>query len=164
MKDHILVACIGNIFLGDDAFGVEVAQQLAQTPLLPNVIVKDFGIRSYDLAYALTEEWKLVILVDAVPRGGQPGTLYAIRPDELGNAESVIDAHSMNPVSALQLASAVGGVTSPLLVVGCEPATVEADENGQFGLSAAVRKAVLEAVRMIVELIESNKESQAHAA
>ena len=80
MNGKILVAGIGNIFLGDDAFGVEVVQRLVTSGSCPQrVVVADFGIRSYDLAYALMEEWELVILVDALPRGGQPGTRLHIR-------------------------------------------------------------------------------------
>ena len=73
-NSRILIACIGNIFLGDDGFGVEVARRLAGRPLPPEVMLKDFGIRGFDLTYALLEPYELVILVDACPRGGEPGT------------------------------------------------------------------------------------------
>jgi hypothetical protein len=75
VEHNILIACIGNIFLGDDAFGVEVARRLANQALPEGVRVIDFGIRSYDLAYALMDDWEFVILVDAAPRGGLPGTV-----------------------------------------------------------------------------------------
>ena len=81
MQHRILVACIGNIFLGDDGFGVEVARRFADRPLPEGVRLVDFGIRSYDLAYAMMEDWELIILVDAVPRGGEPGTVYVIEPE-----------------------------------------------------------------------------------
>ena len=77
----ILVACIGNIFLGDDGFGVEVARQLALRSLPPDVVVKDFGIRGFDLTYALLDHNELTILVDACPRGGSPGTVYVVEPE-----------------------------------------------------------------------------------
>src|SRR5215467_14434472 len=99
MKSKILVACVGNIFLGDDAFGVEVAKRLAPLQLPEGVSVIDFGIRSYDLAFALMSDWDLAILVDALPRGGKPGTLYLMEP-ELPHDErhqAIADAHSMNP-------------------------------------------------------------------
>src|SRR5271166_763739 len=111
MSGKVLVAGIGNIFLGDDAFGVEVINRLAQRPLPGDVCIVDFGIRSFDLAYALMEDWELVILVDALPRGGEPGTLYTLEP-ELPNGEEVtpdLDAHTMNPGAVLQLVSALGG-------------------------------------------------------
>jgi hydrogenase maturation protease len=158
----ILVAGVGNVFLGDDAFGVEVAQRLATRALPPNVRVVDFGIRSYDLAYALMEPWELVILVDALLRGGEPGTVYAIEPQLPQAGEAVaFDAHSMNPVSVLQLVGNLGGKVAPLLVVGCEPSTVEADEGGQLGLSNPVQAAVDVAIRMIEELITRTRNSTA---
>ena len=136
----ILIAGIGNIFLGDDAFGFEVAQQLIRRPLPANVQVLDYGIRSYDLAYALMQEWELVILVDAVSRGEKPGTVYTIEPElaEFDTAPS-LDAHTMNPVSVLQLVRALGGEPARVLVVGCEPMRLEPEETtGEIGLSAPV--------------------------
>jgi hydrogenase maturation protease len=150
----ILVACVGNIFLGDDGFGVEVARQFAGRVLPAGVRVVDFGIRSYDLAYALMEDWDLVVLVDAVPRGGQPGSVYLIEP-ELPAGEGMapaIDAHAMNPVAVLQLVAALGGKMPRMLVVGCEPAET-GDEGGGMELSEPVRAAVDEAVRVIEEQI-----------
>ncbi|MCU1348518.1 MAG: hybD, partial [Acidobacteria bacterium] len=147
-----------NIFLGDDGFGVEVARRLASIPLPDGVKVKDFGIRGYDLAYALMDGYDLSILIDATPRGGAPGTLYTIEPDVErligdGDANS-IDAHSMDPVRVLHLVKALGGEPGPLLVIGCEPAELE-DENGMIGLSAPVEAAVDEAVSMVRSLIAS---------
>jgi len=155
MNPKLLVAGIGNIFLGDDAFGVEVVQRLAQQTLPEGVIVRDFGIRSYDLAYALMDHWDLVILVDALSRGERPGTVYTFEPEIGGNDETgaTPDAHSMNPVAVLQLVKAMGGTPSRLLVVGCEPASVEPDAEGNIGLSEAVSAAVPEAVKVIEELI-----------
>jgi len=155
MNGKVLVAGIGNMFLGDDAFGVEVAQRLALRQLPDGVKVVDFGIRSYDLAYALMENWDLVILVDALPAEGKPGTLYVMEP-ELPSGEAVgsLDAHTMNPVAVLQLVSALGGKVGRVLVVGCEPASLEPDEAGEVGLSGPVSAAVEEAVRMVEELIE----------
>ena len=71
----------GNIFLGDDGFGVEVARSLSKRQLPEGVSVKDFGIRGFDLAYALLDPWDLVIIVDALSRGEAPGTLYVIEPE-----------------------------------------------------------------------------------
>ncbi len=155
MERRILVACIGNIFLGDDGFGVEVARRLAQRSLPEGVRVVDFGIRSYDLAYALMDDWELVILVDAVPRGGQPGTVYVIEP-ELPAADTpqspALDAHTMNPVAALQLVSVLGGEVKRMIVVGCEPSPVDPEEAG-LELSAPVLGAVDEAITAVEELI-----------
>jgi hydrogenase maturation protease len=165
MEGKLLIAGIGNIFLGDDAFGVEVAKRLSRCQLPDGVSVVDFGIRSYDLAYALMDEWELVILVDALPRGGDPGTLYTLEAEvpASGEVPAALDAHSMNPIAVLQLVSALGGRVGRLLVVGCEPATVEPDQEGKMGLSAPVSAAVEEAVRIVEELI-SRERSHATAA
>lgn len=148
----MLVAGIGNIFLGDDAFGVEVVGRLKRD-LPSHVRVKDFGIRSYDLAYALMGDWDLVILVDALPRGGKPGTLYTMESEcSFSDSAANIDAHSTNPVAALQLVSALGGRVGRLLVVGCEPGSVEPCP-GEFALSPPVSHAVEAAIEIIESLI-----------
>jgi hydrogenase maturation protease len=156
MSEHrILVAGIGNIFLGDDAFGVEVAQQMLRQEVPDGVQVVDFGIRSYDLAYAMMEDYEATILVDATQRGGTPGTLYLIEPDlsemdEMGG--EVVNAHSMNPVRVLQLVQTLGGEPGKLYLVGCEPAILES-ENGALGLSEQVAAAVPDAIRMVLSLV-----------
>ncbi|HEY1921864.1 MAG TPA: hydrogenase maturation protease [Tepidisphaeraceae bacterium] len=164
MTPHkILIACIGNIFLGDDAFGVEVFQRLACRPMLEGVRVTDFGIRGLDLTYALLEEWDIVILVDAAPRGHEPGTLYVIEPTPGAEADSpaddvlpgspLIDAHGMDPVKVLRAVRMMGGGLKRLLVVGCEPAPFNADEEMQMALSPQVEAALPGAVELIESLI-----------
>lgn len=159
MNPKLLIAGIGNIFLGDDAFGVEVVQRLAPRELPEGVTVRDFGIRSFDLAYALMEPWDLVILVDVLPCGGEPGTLYRFEPELSQDGETLpdLDAHTMNPVAVLRMVSALGGKVGRMLVVGCEPATLEADVEGNIGLSAPVAAAVDEAVRMVEEIIAKTR-------
>jgi hydrogenase maturation protease len=154
----ILVAGIGNIFMGDDAFGVEVARQLAQRQLPREVRVGDFGIRGFDLAYALQNGYETTILVDAYPHGDQPGTLYVVEPDLAAvgadQAEgSDVDAHSMDPVKILRLAATMGGGLKRVLLVGCEPATLGPDE-GLMGLSDPVAAAVSEAVDLVESVIK----------
>lgn len=151
----ILVAGIGNIFFGDDAFGCEVASQLARRPLPEGVHVTDFGIRSYDLAYAIMDNYDATILVDATPQGNAPGTVYLIEPDlkkldEL--PDEAVNAHSMNPVRVLQLVRSLGGHAGSIRVVGCEPAVLES-EDGAMGLSERVQAAVAPAIEMIESLI-----------
>jgi hydrogenase maturation protease len=126
------------------------------------VVVIDFGIRSYDLAFALMEEWDLAILVDALPLGGEPGTVYTLEP-ELPESETraAPDAHSLNPVAVLQLARAMGGKVGRVLVVGCEPAMVEPDQEGNMGLSKPVAAAVDEALNVIDGLITSARKQTA---
>lgn len=151
----ILIGGIGNIFLGDDAFGCEVVRELSTRSWPGEVRVKDFGIRSYDLAYALASKYDAVILVDATPQGEPPGTVYLIEPDlaRLCHFESAAgDPHNMNPVRVLQMAGTLGGGPARLYLVGCEPGNVGGD-SGCFGLSAPVQAAVPKAVGMIESIV-----------
>ncbi len=154
----ILIAGIGNIFLGDDAFGVEVVQQLANHKFPGRVKVTDFGIRGFDLAYALLDGSDVTILVDACPRGGKPGSLYVIEPDlnELdvpGTPQAAVDAHSMSPMNVIRMAKSMGGELKRIMLVGCEPATL-GPEEGQMGLSEPVAAVVEEAARLVESLVD----------
>ena len=154
-QPRILIAGIGNIFLGDDGFGVEVARRLGLAAFPENVRIRDFGIRGYDLAYALLEGYELAILVDACPRGEDPGTVYVIELDNQADetkAPVVLDAHTMNPVHVLRLASSMGSLPKKILLVGCEPATLGGDE-GEMGLSEPVLAGVNEALKVVRKLI-----------
>jgi hydrogenase maturation protease len=156
-KPSILVAGIGNIFLGDDAFGVEVVRRMAGLELPESVRVSDFGIRGFDLAYALQDGYETTILVDACPRGQAPGTLYVIEPDlkALDDPEAppaAVEAHAMNPLTVLRMARAMNIEVKNILLVGCEPETLGGDE-GQMGLSPAVDAAVDEAVKLLKSLV-----------
>jgi hydrogenase maturation protease len=153
--DRILVGGIGNIFLGDDAFGVEVVRELTRSELPEDVNVVDFGIRGYDLAYAIMDGYAATILVDATARGNRPGTLYLIEPDqeELTKLEAEVpDGHGLGPVQVLRLVWSLGGEIPRLYLVGCEPAVLET-EDGQIGLSEPVRAAVPHAIDMIRKLV-----------
>lgn len=154
----ILVAGIGNIFLGDDGFGVEVAQRLARRDLPSDVRVVDYGIRGFDLAFALLEPYETAILVDAAPLGELPGTLAVIEPDleELGAwgaAAPSVQGHSLDPASVLRLVAAMGGEPPHILLVGCEPATLGEEQEGAIGLSEPVQAAVEEAVALVESLV-----------
>lgn len=151
----ILSAGIGNIFNCDDAFGCEVVSQIDAGVLPQGVTVRDFGIRSHDLAYALADGYDSVILVDAAARGQPPGTVYLIEPDLSRLAEmktSSANGHDMNPVASLQLAQTLGGIKAALYLVACEPSILES-EAGEMGLSRPVRAAVPRAVEMIHSLV-----------
>lgn len=151
---RILIAGIGNIFFGDDAFGCEVAQELMRQPLPGGVTAFDYGIRSYDLAYAMLEPNDAVILVDATPRGEEPGTIFLLDLDinKLDNPGiGSVNLHAMNPVAVLQLVRSFGGSPRALYLVGCEPAVLESEE---LGLSEKVKAAVPRALEMIRELLE----------
>jgi len=163
---RILIACIGNIFLGDDGFGTEVARRLAGRSLPPSVVLKDFGIRGVDLSYALLEPYELVILVDTCAQGGKPGSLYLIAPDVSdanisGRVSASVDMHGMNPMNVLRTVHAMGGAPSRILIVGCEPADLGGEE-GRLGLSDPVHAAVDEAIAMIETLISKEAVLQAY--
>jgi hydrogenase maturation protease len=153
-SDRILVAGIGNIFFGDDAFGVEVVKELTRSELPEGVNAVDFGIRGYDLAYAIMDGYAATVLVDATARGNAPGTLYLIEldPEGLAKLEEVPDGHSLGPVQVLRLVQSLGGEIRQLYLVGCEPAVLET-EDGEISLSESVRAAVPEAVGMIRTLV-----------
>jgi len=151
---RVLVAGIGNVFLGDDGFGVEVATRLAARQLPEGVEVADVGIRGMHLAFSL-QDYDAAILVDAAPRGQPPGTLYVIEP-EVGDTAVGLDAHGMDPVTVLRLAREFGSVPDRVLVVGCEPARMVAPEDDEvvMELSEPVKASLDEAVRLIESLVE----------
>ncbi len=161
MGKRVLIAGIGNVFLGDDGFGVEVVKRLAGRELPEGVEVKDFGIRGMDLAYALQDGYELVVFVDATPRGGEPGTVYLIEPEVEDDGEVTLDTHGMDPVKVIKLSRALGARPTRTLVVGCEPRVVLGGEDYDemlMELSEPVRAAVEEAVKLVESLVEEISE------
>jgi hydrogenase maturation protease len=153
---NILVAGIGNIFLGDDAFGCTVAQRFASRPQPEGARVVDFGIRGFDLAYALMEKPDLTIFVDATPQGGAPGTVYAMELDPYETGGRVgVDMHSMNPMGVLEMVKTMGGDFGRILLVGCEPESFGDELEGRMGLSEPVSRAVDEAVEIVESLVRN---------
>ena len=149
----VLIAGVGNIFLGDDGFGVEVARTLSRRQLPEGVSVKDYGIRGFDLAYALLDAWDLVIIADAVSRGETAGTLFVIKPElnGPGSANTELNPHGMDPVRVLSLAASMGTISAQVLVVGCEPNDFGDELEGRMGLSSPIQGAVEAACDMILE-------------
>ena len=172
----ILIAGIGNIFHGDDAFGCEVARRLCDLSWPDGVRVVDFGIRGIDLAYALADGPELAILIDAAPGGQEPGTVFLIEADQeapltADGTRSVpatlADGHGLNPAAVLQLVGTLGDARPDrVLVVACEPATLGDEEVGQMGLSPAVEAAVEPAVNRVVSLVngffQASRRSSGH--
>jgi hydrogenase maturation protease len=150
---RVLVAGIGNVFLGDDGFGVEVARRLLERSRPPGVTVIDFGIRGLDLAYALQEDWDAVVLVDAAPRGEPPGTLSLVSPSPEGET-SLPDAHGMDPVHVLRLARTLGRVPPCLRLVACEPAAIDAEAEMVMELSPPVRASLDAAVELVERVVD----------
>lgn len=163
--DRILVAGIGNVFLGDDGFGVEVVRRLADRALPGNVELLDSGVRGVHLAYRLLDGYRTAVLVDAAPRGEAPGTLYLIEPDEPGGLaprDALIDGHHMSPAAVLALLGTLSGGTPDegprrVVVVGCEPACLEEG----VGLSGPVAAAVDRAVGLVLRVL---REESGHGA
>jgi hydrogenase maturation protease len=151
---RVLVAGIGNVFLGDDGFGVEVVRRLADRPQPAGVEVADYGIRGMDLACAMQEDWAAVVLVDAAPLGSPPGTLAVIEP-EVAEAPAVPDAHGMDPASVLRLVRALGGAPPRTLVVACEPLVrmSGSEPDVLVQLSAPVAAALDGAVALVEDLV-----------
>ncbi len=157
MSKRVLIAGVGNVFLGDDAFGVEVVKRLAGRALPEGVEVVDFGIRGMDLAYALQDDYELVVFVDATPRGEEPGTVYLIEPEIEEDGEVTLDTHGMDPVKVMKLARSLGARPTRILVVGCEPKVMISGEDYDdmlMELSEPVRAAVEEAVKLVESLVE----------
>jgi hydrogenase maturation protease len=189
MTGKTLIAGVGNIFLGDDGFGVEVATRLAEADLPDGVTVVDYGIRGMHLAYDLANGYDAAILIDATPRGGAPGTIYVIEPDlgsgpaasagpdadaadgdaadggagDAGAADPVdasplFNAHGMQPDVVFGMLDMLdGGRPDRILVVGCEPASVDYG----MGLSDAVTASVDEAVQVVLELVATGCDMRA---
>lgn len=155
MSSRVLVAGIGNLFLSDDGFGVEVARRMRMSDQVTPATVIDYGIRGLHLAYdMLAGGYKTTILVDAISQGGTPGDLYvfepgAVEPGAIEGGPAPVDAHGMHPAAVLALVARLGGSTGRVLVLGCEPARL--DEG--IGLSPPVAASVNEAVRQVRELV-----------
>jgi len=153
----ILAAGIGNIFMGDDAFGVEVVARLMRMSWPEGVAIRDFGIRGLDLAYALMENFDAFLMIDAVPRGEEPGTLYIIDidPDAVHADGAAFDPHSLDPLRVLQTVKSMGGSPKRVMLLGCEPRPLTEDElnEGSMSMSEAVTASLDEAVSMAQSLI-----------
>ncbi|MBJ7609459.1 MAG: hydrogenase maturation protease [Candidatus Dormibacteraeota bacterium] len=165
MTARVLVAGIGNLFLGDDGFGVAVAQELLRSGALVDDDIKigDYGIRGYDLAYEILEGHESVVLIDATQRGDAPGTLYVIEADpdasvpdladEPDHGQGAFQGHLMTPAAVFHLVRTMGGTMGRVLVVGCEPETFGPENIGQMELSPVVAAAVPEAVATVERVV-----------
>jgi hydrogenase maturation protease len=147
VSTRILVAGVGNVFHGDAGFGVEVARRLERHPLPEGITVADVGLRSLHLAYAMLDRPDLLVVIDAVRRGGPPGTIYLMDATEMASS-SPRDVPETRGVSMTTVVTAIwtlGGKAPPILLVGCEPEFV----GERMGLSAAVKNALPKAEDLI---------------
>ena len=152
----ILVAAVGNLWLGDDGFGSAVAKGLRERELSGDVAIADFGTGGLDLAYEVMRGYDALVLVDVSRQGGEPGTLYVMEvgPDSVkaGIEDGAkIDPHGMDPQTVLRFVRATGGWPGRVIVVACEPEQVE--EVG-IGLTPRVEAAVERAVALVAETVE----------
>jgi len=148
-----LVAGVGNVFFGDDGFGVEVARRLQSETFPEHVQVADYGIRGVHLAYQLLDGYDTLVLIDAVARGEPPGTVSLIEPRLDGRSEVAPDAHGMDPASVLAMVHELGGKIGRVFLVGCEPAEI----CERMGLSEPVERAVEEAARLVRRLVQEGE-------
>jgi hydrogenase maturation protease len=151
-RPRVLVAGVGNLFLGDDGFGCEVARRLAGERLPAGVEVVDYGIRGMHLAYDLLAGYDALVIVDALPHGAEPGSLHVLEvgPDDVGGQGAALDAHGMEPVAVLAGLGALGGALPRTFVVGCQPASTEE----RIGLSPVVAASVDAAAATVRSLLE----------
>ena len=152
---RILVAGIGNAWLGDDGFGGEVVTRLEARQLPEGAVVVDFGSGGLDLAYEVMRGYDALLLVDISRQGGAPGTLYvmeALEAEVEAGIEDgqVIDPHGMDPRTVLRFVKTLGAWPGKVMVVACEPTSV--GEMG-IGLSDEVGRAVDAAVELVAETI-----------
>lgn len=150
-----LIAGFGNVLRGDDGFGVEVIRHLEQAPLPAGVTLMEVGTAGMRLAQELLTPYDHVIVVDAMTRGGVPGSVYTLRVEDVAPATEV-DMHAAIPSHALAIAKALGGLPADVHLVGCEPEGV--DELGA-PLSAAVRRALEPALAQIRALLAAEEAS-----
>lgn len=154
----ILVAGIGNIFKGDDAFGTEVARRLARRPQPDGVTVVDFGIRGIDLAYALLDGYDAALLIDTARRGEMPGTVSVVVPETPSSEppepqDLGLELHALDPAKVLKMVAAMGGECRNILLVACEPVTFGDEDSGAMGLSPQVADAVDAAIPVVERLV-----------
>lgn len=159
----ILVAGVGNAWLRDDGFGMEVVRALQQRELPEGVSIMDAGTGGLDLAYEVMRGYDALVILDVSQQGGAPGTLYVMEPDEHdvdGGIEDgqTINPHGMDPQTVLRFVKSIGAWPGRVVVIACEPADV--GEMG-WGLSGEVREAVDRAAELVLETVSDLRSPEA---
>jgi hydrogenase maturation protease len=155
-KKRVMIAGVGNMFMKDDGFGSAVIKKILDKKFPEGVEVKDFGTGGLKLAYDLMKGYDGLILIDASRRGGQPGTLYVIEPDENDINPDLekggpIDPHGADPATVLRFVKSIGSWPAKVVIVGCEPETVD---DFEIGLSEPVNASIDKAVDMVEDIIK----------
>jgi hydrogenase maturation protease len=149
VSPRVIVGCVGNVLRGDDGFGPAVSERLTDLPDAVEVV--ETGIGGIALLQDLLDGCDGLVLIDAMDRGAEPGTVFVIEPEVL-DGEHVPDVHLANPERVLTMAKAMGVLPERVLIVGCQPSDV--DELGR-GLSPAVGRAVEVAAARVDEAVRS---------
>lgn len=163
---QVLIAGIGNAWQRDDGFGSEVARRLEGRELPDGIAVIDFGTGGLDLAYQVMYGYDGLLMIDVSRQGGSPGTLYVMEVDEDevpgGSVEDgeVLNPHAMDPETVLRFIKITGGWPGKVVIVACEPETVE--EMG-VGLTPVVEEAVDRAVELVLETAKELLTEEAYA-
>lgn len=156
LGERVLIAGVGNVLRRDDGFGIAVANALERHPerLPPGARVVEVGIGGITLVHELMTGYGSLIVVDAVERGGAPGTLYVLEPDVPAVASmplaerriAAADLHQLVPTRSLVTAAALDVLPSAVRIVGCQPGETEE-------LSTELSPAVAAAVDRAVEIV-----------
>ena len=119
-----LIAGFGNVLRGDDGLGVEIIRRLREREPIPDVELVEIGTAGIRLAQELLSAYDRLIIVDAMSRGGAPGTVYAAQVDSV-DAAGEVDLHLAVPARALAVAKALRALPAEVFIVGCEPGEVD---------------------------------------
>lgn len=157
--NQLLIAGLGNVFRGDDAFGVEVVKRLADHEFPSHVDVVDFGINGIDLVYALLDRYDAALLFDTFHQDGPPGSIYVVEPefhdsDPGQSIDLLLTPHELDPAQVLRMVRAMHGRCRRIALIGCEPADFGDEWEGKMGCTDAVTAAVEVAVGMTARLVE----------
>jgi len=157
---RILVAGVGNVLRGDDAFGVEVANRLLAGEAHPNVTVVETGIAGIQLVSDLQEGFDALIVVDTVDRERPPGTVMTIDYDVIDvhaldhntKYDLLADMHLATPERSLMVARALGVLPPVVWMVAVQPVDAE---TMHIGMSPEIEDAVDVAVQEINHCVAS---------
>jgi hydrogenase maturation protease len=159
LSARLLVAGVGNELMGDDGFGIAAAERCAKAGLGPDVSIVQSGIAGIGLVQDLMDGYDTVIILDAVDRGSDPGTIHVLElvtpaiesMSDHDRWELLTDMHYTIPSRVMILARALGVLPAKSYLVGCQPGDMELGH----GLSGPVAAAVDEAVARTREIVEA---------